>query len=172
MNWQSTQWNEGLTLHQTANGFVFEVPLDNGHVNSIQSNIKPLALGQTISLSYEVKKISGRPNFVALDGEGPANFSVMIAETPTTGRWYAAGAPESVCVDLDAAIDRGQQTWSIKLKPAKWQDVNGQQIGAAFKRALPKCRIVQVVYGGKFRAHGVRVLGGEAQFELIKFAIK
>ena len=169
MNWQSTQWNEGLTLHQTANGFMFEFPMDNGHVNSIQSSIKPLKLGQTISLTYQVKKISGRPNFVALDGEGPANFSVMIAEKPLEGRWYVAGTSY---VDLDGALDQGQQTWSVKLKPAKWQDVNGQTNGAAFKRSLPKCRIVQVVFGGKFRAHGVRVIQGEAQFELLRFSIK
>lgn len=168
MNWQGTQWNHGVKVMNVGRGFIFTFPGKNGNINSVQSGIKSLSLGQTISVTYFINTISGKPRFNALDKEGPANFSVMLSNGAGENRWYMAGVGYAV---LQAALDKGQLIWSIKLKPQFWQDVNGKQNAAAFKKSLKSFKIVQIVFGGKFRAHGVRTAMGEARYHMTNFRI-
>lgn len=172
MNWNDTPNNDGVRLEEvTDSEFKFVIPSGSGHVNAIQANLnKKLVLGQKITLTYQLATLSGRPRFKPLgESDQPANFSLMIAPNPDTGRWYVAGTRYVI---LEDALDQGEQTWDVKLKPQFWQDVNGQQNPSAFKKAVGNCRIVQVVFGGQFRAHGIRCDGGIARFELLKFSIK
>jgi hypothetical protein len=172
MNWENTQNNDGVNLTiGGGNEVSFVIPSGDGHVNAIQANLKKkLIVGQKITLTYKLTTLSGHPRFNPLgESDQPANFSLMIAPNPDTGRWYVAGTSYVV---LDDALDKGEQTWFVKLKPQFWQDVNGQQNAMAFKRAVPGCRIIQVVFGGQFRAHGIREQGhGTARFELKKFVV-
>lgn len=168
MNWQGTQWNNGVKVMNVSRGFIFTFPTGSGHVNAVESGLGQVALGQTIKVTYSIKTISGKPRFNALDKEGPANFSVMLADGAQNNRWYIAGVNYVILRD---SLDKGILTYSIKLKPQFWQNVNGQQNAMAFKKALKDFRIVQIVFGGKFRAHGVRAAYGNARFQMQRFQI-
>lgn len=164
MKWKSTQWNDGVKVTNTAGGgFIFVLPQGSGHVNSVQSDLRQLALGQTLTVTYMVKTISGKPKFIAVDREGPANFSIMLAEGPLENRWYIAGVNYVILAD---ALDKGLLTYSVKLKPRFWQDVNGKQDAVDFRKSLSKFSIIQIVFGGKFRAHGVQIRNGSARFQM------
>jgi len=166
MNWNLTEYNAWVKL-VNKNGSAIVKLGDGGHLNSIYAN-QEFSLGQMITILYAVTTITGQPVFKSMDGGAPANFSPMICKnTALDGRWYVTGDPvHGACALLQPALDKGQQIYAVKLKPQFWQDVNGKQDANGFKHGVADARILEIVFGGKFRGHGVQVFNGRAKIEL------
>lgn len=168
MKWRSTQWNQGIAVELNKTGG-FGVTLQAGaHLNAVEADYPGWKLGQKIAIDYVVRTRGGKPKFFALDKQAPANFSVMIATGQLENRWYMAGTSYAL---LQKALDKPVQHWSIALRPKFWSDVNGKQDPEEFKKALSDSRIVQIVFGGKFRAHGIEVQFGTARVTIQKVTV-
>lgn len=167
--WRLTPYNQGIVVNQIPpTGFGITIPPKPNYVNSIQHSYQ-LKAGQTITVQYRVSTVSGKPIFKATEGTNPANFSVMFARRLTDERWYAYGVD---FVRLQDVLDKGPLTYSIPLTPERWQNVNGRQDAEAFNREIQDVRLVEIVFGGQFRAHGIEVEGGTAKFEVLAFSIR
>jgi len=167
--WELTPYNApGLKLATNSTGFIVTLPPKPSYLNSVQQRLQVKA-GQTITVKYRVSTVSGKPIFKATEGTDPANFSVMFARGLVDERWYATGTNY---VRLQDALDKGPQVYSIKLVPELWQDVRGHQDADHFNSEIQDARIVEIVFGGQFRAHGVEVTGGTVKFEVLAFSVK
>ena len=169
-DWELTPYNaKGLKITLIPpTGFWITIPPKPSYVNSIQRRLQ-LKAGQTITVKYRVSTVSGTPVFQATEGTDPANFSVMFARGLVDERWYVAGINY---VKLQDALDKGIQVYSVKLTPELWQDVRGHQFPDHFNNEIQDARIVEIVFGGQFRAHGIEVRGGTVKFEVLDFSIK
>jgi hypothetical protein len=184
--WQSTQWNSGVNIKPTQSGFVFDVPT-NGHVNSIQQGAKSVKLRQTVTLTFRLKTMSGKPIFKSLD-TAPAppalkpNFRIMFQRkgddwTCSGGkehyRWWATGAN---CAFLQPSLDTGTLIYSIKITPQNFSNCWGKpatQYKSEFKACLANLDNEQITWGGgNSFAHGINTANGQARYELFTFKIQ
>jgi hypothetical protein len=166
MNWKLTEWNDGVKLVSKPTSVILKLASGDAHLNSIYTEAK-VKIGQYIDILYVVSTLQGKPKFVAMDGGAPANFSPMICKsTALDGRWYIAGEPRVTCALLQDALDKGKRDFHWPILSGAWQDVNGKQSDAGFKKGVSEAQILEVVFGGKFRGHGIQVTGGRVRIEL------
>lgn len=171
--WQNTQWNSGVNVQSLPNGqFQFVVPQPNGHVNAIKRNQGGWQVGQTITLTFQIKTLSGSPKFKSLDtasGLKP-NFRVMISHGELEARWYPSGAQ---CAFVQDLLGKGKFAYSIKLDPKLWQDVNGKVNPTQFKKDIKGADLIEIVFGGgRSFAHGINVANGKAAYQLWSYKVQ
>jgi len=185
MNWQNTQWNQGVSLQKTAGiQFAFRFPAAPGHVNAIQANRGAFALGNTITVTYRVRKTEGNPKFVSLDpapvppGLRP-NFRPMLQVAnddyvSEDNRWWPTGL--NGCAFLADDLTGTNHTFSIQILPNLWANVFGRlatQRMNAFQRVIGHSGKLNIVFGGgNSFSHGVRIKSGKARFVLVSLTIQ
>ncbi len=158
MNW-FTDYCEGEKFKAFAAGeFVLDFPAPPGHVNLVGCNHALIPLGSTITVKYKIK---GSANFKALDpapGLAP-NFRVMLFNgdwSDMSGRWWPIGTN---CAFLVADGGLGH-TYTVKVTPWLWSNVQGKQNDAVFKAFLKKMNRLYLAFsGGISFSHGVTGYG-------------
>jgi hypothetical protein len=171
MNWKP-QFSEGVTLKPKGDGFYFDFPLD-GHINYITAPwTGEIKLGMKVRVKWRLKRISGSPRFISLDGNpGLApNFRPMICDDPLQNRWWSN--PD--CVALPANLDlRGELVVPIRAK--RWSGVMGEWANTVKERFLRDLKTINYVAltfsGGRSFGHGIRVEGGVARLEILEYTI-
>lgn len=174
MNWRTTEYNRDMQVIRTPNGgFYFDFPNENGRVNSIVADRKatlPFRPIKTVTIRYKITRQAGSPKFDYVDKTGqaglPANFRPRISTGFLEDRYWPSG---DQCAHL-ALTDGGLYT--IKLRPAFWQDVNGHLDKSGFKATLTRNGLWTLSFGGNGNfEHGCYCYGGKARFELTQFSV-
>ena len=185
MNWQSTQWNQGVSLQKSAGiQFSFEFPAPPGQVNAIQADRGALKIGQTITVTYWVRKTQGNPKFISLDPAPVppglrANFRPMLQVAnddydTQDNRWWPTGV--NGCAFLPDDLTGTNHTVSVQILPNLWANVLGG-LGTArmnkFHKVIGHSGKLNIVFGGgNSFSHGVRIKNGKAQFVLVSLTIQ
>lgn len=172
-------YNNGLTLQPLQGGEIyFDFPQNPGHVNMIEHRWQrgSVAVGDTVTITYRIRTLSGTPVFKSLEKGTPGNpglppnFRPMVYNGDWLGsgsRWWSNGQDYVILV-ADGQI----HTFSVKLDPNTWTDVIGAHYPAMFTSVISNVYAFQIDFGGANAfSHGVRVEGGTARFELISFKV-
>jgi hypothetical protein len=183
MNWKSTQWNQGVKLQKSA-GIQFSFGFPAGGLNAIQANRGALAIGKTITITYNIRKTQGNPQFVSLDpapsppGLRP-NFRPMLQVAhddyaSQDNRWWPTGV--NGCAFLPDDLTGTNHTFSIQIVPSLWANVLGKlatQRMNGFRKVINHSGKLNIVFGGgNSFSHGVRIRNGQAQFVLVNLTIQ
>lgn len=168
MSWKA-EYSQGVNIKETPTGFSFAFPASPGHVNLIGRDHGAIPLTATITISY---KISGKAKFKSLD-PAPAppglkpNFRPMLFNGDwydMNGRWWPTDAN---CAFLVA--DNQTLTYTVKLKPSLWSNVQGKQNGPVFKAFLKKVKRFYFAFGGgNSFSHGISDGGARLEITSVK----
>lgn len=180
MSWNTTEWNGGIQIgNNKTGGFAFTLA-PGAHINAVQTGRPALREGMTISLTYTVKTVKGKPIFLSLDpskGLKP-NFRPMLQVKDDDymgqdNRWWPSGVS---CGFLQTALDKGTLTLTIPVKPNLWTNVWGKTASSrrsGWLNVLLHPGNLNIVFGGgNSFSHGVAVKGGSVRFILQKWSIK
>lgn len=178
MNWQTTQYNKGCSVHPwvgSPNGFYVDVPDSSGTLNCVFSNRPAYAMNKNVVIRYYVHKMSGTPKFVGWGNPVPGGLAPNFRPMLTSGgildnRWYPSGLDCGFLQVFDHAF-----TLTIPIKPAHWQDVNGKPATDnpdKFKQVVTHNGGLGIVYGWQnYFAHGLYVKNGHARFGLWDYRV-
>lgn len=188
---QASSWNfqfsAGMPLHPTQEvvgwGFDFPVGPDGDllhHVNYLTTKAIPLAVGKTLSMTFEIE-VTGAPIFNYSfnpnnpPGTSPAKVRLFIEETHDQGgnyqRWWAN--PDAFTLTATGSI-----TLATVLDPHNWSSVLGEFGDASpaatqgFVHALQNAGKIGMTFGGGFFfGHGVNVSDGTAHMHVTDFIV-
>src|SRR5262245_2390101 len=178
MKWHTTDWNGGVTVKQSGNGFDFELK-PGAHINAVQAHRPAMRRGDIITVTYRVKKLSARrPRFVSLD-PAPAppglkpNLRPML-QVPhddylsQDNRWWPS---DLHCGFLDTNVTGELQTLEIPIEPAIWTNVSGKSASqrmSGFLKVIQSAGNLNIVFGGgNSFSHGVTVKGGKVRITVV-----
>lgn len=180
MSWNTTEWNGGIQIgNNKTGGFGFTLS-PGAHINAVQTGRPALREGMTISLTYAVKAIKGKPIFLSLDPSNglKPNFRPMIQVKNDDymgqdNRWWPSGMS---CVILQPKLALAAGTFLVPLKPQLWTNVWGKPATSrrsGWLNTLLHPGNLNIVFGGgNSFSHGVAVKGGSVRFILQKWSIK
>ncbi len=170
----SISYSPGMPKNPTGagSGWYFDFPSTDGvHMIMVPYNAhKP---HNNLTMTYQVKPLSGTPKFISADpgSGGPASFRPTLERvgdqllaSQEFYRWWST----PVVLDADGSIHTA--VWPLTFD--KWTGVFGKSNATEFATTWNgNLMAVGISFGGDFAAHGVYVSGGKAQFELIDYAI-
>lgn len=172
MNWQTTQYNHGVSVHSWGNGggFYVDAPDANGTLNCIIASRPAYAMNKRIVIRYYIHKMSGNPVFKGWGDPVPGglkpNFRPMLTRGGVLNdRWYPSGTNCGFLQTFDKALGL-----IIPIKPAFWQDVYGTPASnnpGDFRDVVTHGGSIAIVFGWQnYFAHGLYVANGHARFGL------
>jgi hypothetical protein len=171
-------WGTGMPLHPAAfqTGWQFDMPTGSGSVHYVEVPYKATEnlTGKTLTVTFSM--VSNEPIYnanVEAGESGPPSFHLFLERlnddfTNEYYRWWCSSGGYNLGTQDNQTI-----TLSCPLTSTAWTSVYGVSTPGPFADALNNLGWVGMTFGGSGQwGHGVRLLGGSAQFQVLDVSIK
>ncbi len=174
-------WGSGLPLHPipTTNGWAFSIPSDPGSVHYVQVPFMGglgTIEGQTLTVSFILH--SANPKYSAQVESGESDPAMMhlfierLNDNFSTAdqyyRWWCRTTEYILGTNDNVKI-----TLSCPITQVNWSSVYGLSDETNFSDAMKNVGWIGFTFGGNGGwGHGVRLLSGDATFELLNIQLK